>query len=296
MLDAVLEQLRDRERRAGAGELVLVLGDHHVARAAADVDRRDAQLGRSVLRRGAVHGDEFLHAAGERAGRLLVDEHHLRRERLVDEEELLEVVLLRVDAVRSQVRADVEHEAREDDRVANEVLVDALLLLAHRRGIREDDMLQDARVRLFALEHAVLRAVDLRVGLAEDLDDREHHHRARRVARIGGRLRAVVTQVAAARVLGHVLEDATEDGAMLAAAVRAGRDLTDLLREVPALVGLGDRPRGSASGPRACTGSDAASRARDRAPRDPCARRSATGTSRRSRWGTPPCPTGSAGT
>ena len=42
--DAVLEELRDRERRAGAGELVLVLGDHHVARAAADVDGRDAQL------------------------------------------------------------------------------------------------------------------------------------------------------------------------------------------------------------------------------------------------------------
>ena len=81
-------------------------------------------------------------------------------------------------------------------------------------------MLEDARVRLLALEHAVLRAVDLRERLAEDLDDREEHHRARRVARIGGGLRAVLAEERAARVLGEVLEDATEHRAMLAAALR----------------------------------------------------------------------------
>src|SRR5690606_35111208 len=95
---------------------------------------------------------------------------------------------------------------------------------------------EDARVALLALIHPVLRAVDLRIRLAEDLDEREHHHRPRRVTRIGGRLRPVLTEPCAAGFLGDPLEDAPEDGAVLASLT--GSDLTDLLREMPLVVGL----------------------------------------------------------
>src|SRR5206468_2982151 len=89
---------------------------------------------------------------------------------------------------------------------------------------------------LLALVHAVFCAVDLRVRLAEDLDEGEHHHRAWGVARIGGCLRAILTEERATGLLRNVLEDAPEHRAMLASLAR--RDLTDLLREMPALVCL----------------------------------------------------------
>lgn len=158
-----------------------------------------------------------------------------------------------------------------------------LLLRTHRRRVREDQVLEDARVRLLALEHPVLRAVDLREGLAEHSLATAEHHRARRVARVGGCLGAVLAEERAARVLREV-QDAPEDGSVLAAALRACRDLADSARGASARRS-GARPRGSASGRTACTGSGAGSRARGRGPRGPCARRSATGTSRRSRWG-----------
>src|SRR4051794_36698987 len=89
--NTVLKELLDRERGPGAGQLVLVLRDHDVARATTDVDRRDPKR-----RLRSIDTEELLHASAEGAAHFLEDEDHLRRERLVDEEERVELPRLRV--------------------------------------------------------------------------------------------------------------------------------------------------------------------------------------------------------